>query len=106
MAGNATLFRANIIQKGTNNLVPGFDYAVYPTDGINKQTLTSWGSNLHLQWDLKDMSIYAITGYDRAKFYSRADVDGGYGASFALPMGPGFIPFLLKQQTAFHICVR
>ncbi len=93
MAGNATLFRANIIQKGTNNLVPGFDYAAYPTDGINKQTLTSWGSNLHLQWDLKDMSIYAITGYDRAKFYSRADVDGGYGASFALPMGPGFIPF-------------
>lgn len=93
MAGNATLFRANIIQKGTNDLVPGFNYANYPTDGLNKQTLTSYGGNVHLQWNLDGISIYSITGYDRAKFYSRADVDGGYGASFALPMGPGFIPF-------------
>ncbi|WP_229750878.1 TonB-dependent receptor [Undibacterium terreum] len=93
MAGNATLFRANIIQKGTNNIVPGFSYDSYPTDGINRQTLTSSGLNVNLKWDLDTISLYSISGYDKAKVYSRADVDGGYGASFALPMGPGFIPF-------------
>ncbi|MDY7538965.1 TonB-dependent receptor [Undibacterium sp. RTI2.1] len=93
MSGNATLFRANIIQKGTNNIVPGFDYSVYPTDGINKQTLNSSGASMRLRWDLDGMTLYSVTGYDKARVYSRADVDGGYGASFALPMGPGFIPF-------------
>jgi iron complex outermembrane receptor protein len=93
MAGNATLFRANIIQKGTNDLVPGFDYASYPTDGINVQTLTSSGANMRLSWDLGNIILHSVTAYDRAKVYSRADVDGGYGASFAQPMGPGFIPF-------------
>ncbi len=93
MAGNATLFRANIIQKGTNNIVPGFDYASYPTDGVNVQTLTSSGLNMRLRWDLDGVSLHSVTGYDRAKVYSRADVDGGFGASFAPPMGPGFIPF-------------
>ncbi|MEO6918318.1 MAG: TonB-dependent receptor [Collimonas sp.] len=93
MAGNATLFRANIIQKGTNNLVPGFDYGSYPTDGINTQTLTSSGLSMRLRWDLDGITLHSISAYDKAKFYSRADVDGGYGASFAPPMGPGFIPF-------------
>lgn len=93
LSGNATLFRANIIKKGTNDLVPGFDYASYPTDGINTQTLTSTGANARLRWDFDGMTLYSITAYDKAKLYSRADVDGGYGASYALPMGPGFIPF-------------
>ncbi|MBR7793295.1 TonB-dependent receptor [Undibacterium sp. FT147W] len=91
MSGNATLFRANIIQKGTNNLVPGFDYGTYPTDGLNTQTLTSSGASLRLRWDLPGMSVHSITAYDKAKFYSRADVDGGYGAGAT--SGPGFIPF-------------
>jgi len=91
MSGNATLFRANIIQKGTNNLVPGFDYGTYPTDGLNTQTLTSSGASLRLRWDLPGMSIHSITAYDKAKFYSRADVDGGYSAGAT--SGPGFIPF-------------
>jgi iron complex outermembrane receptor protein len=93
LSGNATLFRANIIQKGTNDLVPGFRYDNYPTDGINTQTLTSTGVNARLRWDLDGMTLYSITAYDKAKLYSRADVDGGYGASFMPTMGPGFIPF-------------
>ncbi|MFZ6815541.1 TonB-dependent receptor [Undibacterium sp. Rencai35W] len=93
LSGNATLFRANIIQKGTNELVPGFNYSSYPTDGINTQTLSSSGVSARLRWDFDGMTLYSITAYDKAKLYSRADVDGGYGASFALPMGPGFIPF-------------
>jgi iron complex outermembrane receptor protein len=94
LSGNATLFRANIIKKGTNDLVDGFRYQDYPTDGINTQTEKTYGANLRLRWDLSGVSLYSITGYDRGELYSRADVDGGYGASFALPTGPGVgVPF-------------
>jgi iron complex outermembrane receptor protein len=91
--GNATLFRANIIKKGTNDIVDGFDYGTYPTDGYNTQNLTSKGANLRLRWDLDGVSLHSITGYEKVKIVSRADVDGGYGATYALPMGPGTIPF-------------
>jgi iron complex outermembrane receptor protein len=93
-AGNATLFRANIIKKGTNDLVPGFNYDLYPTDGGNVQTLKNAGGSLHLKWDMPGMAVHSITSYETAKFLSRGDVDGGYGASYAAPMGPGFIPFV------------
>ncbi|WP_317201838.1 TonB-dependent receptor [Janthinobacterium sp.] len=93
MEGSATLFRANIIKKGTNELVDGFDYGTYPTDGINQQTLTSGGASLHLRWDLDGVTLHAISAYEKAKYASRADVDGGYGAVYAPPSGPGFIPF-------------
>jgi iron complex outermembrane receptor protein len=39
------------------------------------------------------MTLHSITGYETLKFNSRADVDGGYGAVFAPPSGPGYIPF-------------
>ena len=92
MSGDATLFRANIIQPGTNNLVPGFNFYNYPTDGINTQTLYSEGASLHLNWKFNDMVLHSITGWDSARYFSRADVDGGYGAGAG--SGPfGTIPF-------------
>jgi iron complex outermembrane receptor protein len=93
---NATLFRANIIKQGTNELVDGFDYGNYPTDGINKQTLRTKGANMRLNWNLGDITLHSITGYESAHFYSRADVDGGYGAVYAPPMGPDYIPFAVE----------
>ena len=42
--GSARLFRANIIQPGTNDLVPGFDETKISTDGKNEQTLTNVGT--------------------------------------------------------------
>ena len=93
---NATLFRANIIKAGTNDLVDGFDYDSYPTDGINKQTLKTKGANMRLRWNLENITLHSITGYESADFYSRADVDGGYGAVYAQPMGPGYIPFVVE----------
>lgn len=94
LSGNATLFRANIIKPGTNDLVDGFRYKDYPTDGINIQTEKTYGANLRLRWDLPGVSLYSITGYDRGEIFSRADVDGGYGAAFAPPTGPGVgVPF-------------
>jgi iron complex outermembrane receptor protein len=93
MGGRATLFRANILRKGSNALVPGFDYASLPTDGINHQHLRTSGANLRLRWQFDGVSLHAISAWERARFYSRADVDAGYGSLSHLPMGPGRIPF-------------
>ena len=43
--GAARVFRANIIQKGTNDLVAGFDPALFSTDGVNAQSIQSYGSS-------------------------------------------------------------
>ena len=95
MKGNAMLFRANIMKKGTNELVDNFDYDSYPTDGGNEQWLKTKGANARLRWDFDAVTLHSITGYESADFYSRGDVDGGYGCSFCgiADTGPGFIPF-------------
>jgi iron complex outermembrane receptor protein len=94
LKGSARLFRANIIKKGTNDLVDNFDPAQIHTDGLNNQNLTSTGANLKLKWSLPDFNVYSITGYETVSAYSRGDIDGGYGAAF-LPSGggPGLIIF-------------
>jgi iron complex outermembrane receptor protein len=97
LSGTAPLFRANILKQGTNDLVDGFDYGNYPTDGINEQWLRTRGGSARLRWDLPGVTLHSITGYETLNLYSRADVDGGYGcnSSFCsvLPAGPGIIPF-------------
>ncbi len=93
---NATLFRANIIKQGTNELVDGFDYGSYPSDGVNQQTLKTKGGSMRLRWNLDGVTLHSITGYESADFYSRADVEGGFGAVYAQPMGPGYIPFSVE----------
>ena len=100
--GSARLFRANIIQLGSNNLVPGFDPAQIFTDGYNGQSYTSIGANVHLTWNLPNMSLQSITGYESILHYSTiGDIDGGYGNAGAfgpptLPSGPGYIPFSVE----------
>ena len=97
--GSARLFRANIIQPGTNDLVAGFDERQISTDGKNEQNLKNFGANLRLRWGLgTGLSLYSITAYEHVKAYSRGDIDGGFGNQFALPSGPGFIPF--SSETA------
>ena len=95
MTGNAMLFRANIMKKGTNELVDNFSYGSYPTDGGNEQTLKTKGANARLRWDLSGLTVHSITGYESADFYSRGDVDGGYGCNFCgiADSGPVFNPF-------------
>ncbi|CUI07606.1 TonB-dependent receptor [Massilia antarctica] len=102
MDGSATLFRANILKKGTNELVDGFKYGRYDSDGVNEQRLSTEGASMRLRLDLSGVTLHSITGYESADFYSRADVDGGYGAVYAPPMGPSytnqaaFIPFVVE----------
>jgi iron complex outermembrane receptor protein len=92
--GTARLFRANIIQAGTNNLVAGFDPDTISIDGHNRQELDIFGGSVQLKWNLGELALYSITGYESLDAYSRGDIDGGWGCGFCgLPNGPGFIPF-------------
>ncbi|MCD9030621.1 TonB-dependent receptor [Luteimonas sp. Y-2-2-4F] len=92
--GTARVFRANIIQPGGNDLVPGFDRNRVWLDGVNHSELETWGASARLRWDFEGLSLHSITGYERAESFNRGDIDGGYGAAF-LPDGggPGTIPF-------------
>src|SRR5262249_48375103 len=39
------------------------------------------------------VALHSITGWESVHVYSRGDIDGGFGASYDPPFGPGFIPF-------------
>lgn len=91
--GTARLFRANIIAPGTNDLVSTFERNQVAIDGRNEQDLKEFGASARLRWDIDDYSLYSISGYENVESFSRGDIDGGFGASFAQPSGPGFIPF-------------
>jgi len=93
--GSPQIFRANIIQKGTNNFVSGFkrDEISQDAEPRSKQKVESSGANLKLTYDFGGPVLTSVTAYERLDAYSRGDIDGGFGAVFAPPSGPGLIPF-------------
>ncbi len=91
--GAARVFRANIIKPGTNDLVDGFEPSQFSTDGRNEQRIQSYGGSARLRWVFGDYALNSITGYETVHTFSRGDIDGGFGAAFAPPSGPGLIPF-------------
>lgn len=96
--GSPRLFRANIIKPGTSDLVDGFDPKRMSINGVNEQEITQTGASARLKWSLPGLNIYSITGWESVEPFSRGDIDGGYGAVFAQPMGPGFIPFPVETS--------
>ena len=100
--GRPIAFRANLIEKGTNNINPMYDNDVVYHDAASRSTqqVNTQGLSLKLEWDLKEHTVTSISGWESAEIYSRADVDGGYGASFLPAMGPGFIPFASETADA------
>ncbi|HEU4460483.1 MAG TPA: TonB-dependent receptor [Methylibium sp.] len=98
LKGSARLFRANIIQPGSNELVPDFDEDRISIDGQNASTLKTKGASARLRLALGDLALYSITGYETLDTFNRGDIDGGFGAAFAPPSGPGLIPF--SSETA------
>jgi len=91
--GTARIFRANIIRPGTNDLVAGFEQDEIAHDGKNQQDIEAQGGVLRLDYDLGSVTLTSVTGYETLEMFSRGDIDGGFGAVFAPPSGPGFIPF-------------
>ncbi|WP_333608654.1 TonB-dependent receptor [Arsukibacterium sp.] len=98
--GSAHLFRANIIEPGSNRFVAGFRSDRVAQDGRNVQRLEHYGASLRLVWPMSHFDLHAITAYETADIFSRGDIDGGFGASYAQPMGPGFIPFDSESAAA------
>ncbi len=93
--GTARVFRANIIESGTSNLVDGYQQDQATLNGLNNQEMTSRGGLLRLQYDFGGATLTSITGYESIRdMYSRGDIDGG---GFA---GPGFIPFQSESAGA------
>lgn len=75
--GTARLFRAGMIEAGTNNPVAGFNRDKISIDGTNEQTLNQFGASANLRWDFENFSLISITGYETVEAYSRGDIDGG-----------------------------
>ncbi|MGH8197066.1 MAG: TonB-dependent receptor [Steroidobacteraceae bacterium] len=95
LEGTARMFRANIIQPGTNDLAAGFRPTQVFLDGTNDQNLDALGGNLRISYEYGRVTLHSITGYETVEVLSRGDIDGGFGAVFLGPgnFGPGFIPF-------------
>ena len=91
--GTARIFRANILKPGTNDLVDGYRQDKIAHDGLNQQDISAYGGVVKLDYDFGVATLTSVTGYETLDTYSRGDIDGGFGASFAPPFGPGFIPF-------------
>jgi iron complex outermembrane recepter protein len=81
--GSARLFRANIIEPGTNDFIAGFDEKRVAFDGKNESNLKNLGANLRLRWGLAPgLALHSITGYEHVKTFSRGDIDGSAGPYF------------------------
>jgi len=102
LSGSSRLFRANIIQPGTNDLVDGFDADKVSYDGVNSQDLSITGSSLRLKWALDGVTLHSITGYETVTSFSRGDVDGGFGAAFIGNDDPAPIPFPSETADALR----
>jgi iron complex outermembrane receptor protein len=93
----ASLFRANILSAGSNDLNENFDRdRVFFDEGDNNpQSYSNTGYSATLNIAASDtLTFTSITGYETANGSSLGDIDGGSGAAF-LPGGsfPGNIPF-------------
>jgi len=103
--GTASLFRANILTTGSNQLNANYDRdTVYYDEGDNNpQEYDGDGAVLNITYDMADMTFSSITAYESADGRSLGDIDGGYGASYLPEMGPGFIPFNSATQDAADV---
>ena len=90
LEGTGSIFRANILDTGSNELNENFDRdtVFYDDTHNNAQNYDSWGSSLKLTYDNGDgMTVTSITAFESTEGSTLGDIDGGN------PGGPGFIPF-------------
>ena len=99
--GTSRLFRANILSQGEGDLVQDFARNRIAYDGRNEQTLSTQGLALEIRYDIGNFQLVSLTGLERLISFARGDIDGGYGAVFSPPSGPGAIPF--PSETASGI---
>jgi iron complex outermembrane receptor protein len=108
--GTASVFRANILTKGSNDLNQNFDRdAVYYDGDINSngadnnpQKYENYGASLKLELSLVDMSFTSITAFEGAQGSSLGDIDGGVSLSEAADInGDGTTELTFPGNIAF-----
>ena len=90
--GTSSLFRANILDLGSNDLNSRFDRDTVFYDGgrNNFQTQDTFNTNLRLDYDFGGMTLTSITGAFWGDSTGLGDIDGGLVG--ATPQ-TGFVPF-------------
>lgn len=93
-----SLFRANVLSQGSNNLNSNFDRDTVFYDGGagNNGNMKSNGTTLKLDFELGEYTLTSITSYqDITDRFGRGDIDGGFGCLFTCtgPAGPASTPF-------------
>ncbi len=93
--GSSTLFRANILGPGSNDLNENYDRDTvwYDAGGGNQAKYKASIATAKIDYDADFATITSISSWANSEGSSRGDIDGGFGASFLPEMGPGFIPF-------------
>ncbi len=88
--GTSTLFRANILGPGNNELNQNYDRkkVFYDAGGRNLSKYEVISSSLKVEYEAEGATLTSITSYQESNGSSRGDIDGGN-----LVTGPGFIPF-------------
>lgn len=88
--GTSTLFRANAVSTGSNQLNDNYDRdTVYYNQGDNNfQKYQGDGLSLKLDIDFDGATLTSITAYETAEGKGKGDIDGGVAGQL-----PGFIPF-------------
>ena len=103
--GQSTLFRANILGPGNNELNANYDRTTvfYDAGGGNPADYEVWGGSLQARYDFGGATLTSITAHYESNGSSRGDIDGGFGAVFLPVMGPGFIPFPSDTQDSIDL---
>ena len=113
--GTASVFRANALSRGSNQLNDSYDReTVYYDANLlgngfdnNPQKYEGFGSSLTIEYDMGDISFTSITALETAEGFSLGDVDGGASVDPARDINgdgtdetsyPGFIPFTAVTQ--------
>ena len=97
--GQSTLFRANILGPGNNELNANYDRdaVFYDAGGGNPAEYEVWGAQLQAQYEFDGATLTSITAHYESEGSSRGDIDGGN------PTGPGFIPFPSDTQDSIDL---
>lgn len=91
--GGSQVYRANSLAPGRGGAVQDFSRFELDQDAVPTLEVDTFGASARLAWELEGARLLSITAYESVEMFARGDVDGGFGASFAPPSGPGDIPF-------------
>ncbi|MEI6895178.1 MAG: TonB-dependent receptor [Colwellia sp.] len=99
LTGTTSIFRANILDKGSNQLNSSFDRDTVYYDGgrNNPSEVKTFGTILNLSYDFGDYTLTSITSKHNGSSNGRSDVDGGAGVGDTV--NSGFIPFRSETGT-------